>query len=244
VSAPHVFVDRVDAPHLTDEDRHHLERVLRVRAGDIVTVSDGRGAWRECRFGPELEPAGPVVVDDSPVPPITVALALTKRDKPELAVQKLTEVGADRIVLLTADRSVARWDDDRAGRGLARVRRVAREAAMQSRRTWLPAVEGPVGFTDALAMPAAALADMAGEPPSLARPSILIGPEGGWSDEERAAAVAAGVPAVRLGPHVLRAETAAVVAGALLAGLRASIVFPGHTTADSVGHLRSSTRSD
>lgn len=233
MSAPHVFVDDVDAPQLSDEDRHHLERVLRVRAGDDLVVSDGRGARRACRFGAALEPTGAITRDEPPSPAITIAFALTKRDKPELAVQKLTEVGADRIVLVIAERSVARWDDGRAERGVVRLRRVAREAAMQSRRVWLPVVDGPVAFADAVALPGAALADMDGAVPTLARPTVLVGPEGGWSAAERGAAASGAVPTIALGPHVLRAETAAVVAGALLVALRAGTVQASRTNADS-----------
>jgi 16S rRNA (uracil1498-N3)-methyltransferase len=228
VTRAHAFVEDVDAPALADDDRHHLERVLRLRAGERFTVSDGRGRWRECRFGLEVEPVDAVVVEVAPSPSVTVGFALTKGEKPEWAVQKLTEVGADRIVLFAAEHSVVRWDDERAGRALARLRRVAREAAMQCRRAWLPQVDGIVAFEEALALPGAALADRGGAPPSLDRATVLVGPEGGWSVGERDAATAAGVPAVEIGPHVLRAETAAVVAGAVLAALRHGLVRPRH----------------
>jgi 16S rRNA (uracil1498-N3)-methyltransferase len=220
----HVFVDDVDVPLLADDDRHHLERVLRLRAGDPITVADGRGRWRACRLGPELGLDGATIVDPAPSPPVTVAFALTKSDKPELAVQKLTEVGADRIVVVLAEHSVVRWDDDKAGRAVARLRKVAREAAMQSRRTWLPEVEGPVPFAAAAGIPGASLADIGGDPPSLACPAVLVGPEGGWSDAERSTAGTMGLPTVGLAMNVLRAETAAVVAGALLVALRSGIV--------------------
>ena len=90
---------------------------------------------------------------------------------------------------------------------------------MQSRRAFLPEVDDVRSFAEVAALPGAALADAGGDPPSLARPTVLVGPEGGWSDEERAA----GLPAVALGPHVLRAETAAIVAGALVVALRSSL---------------------
>jgi 16S rRNA (uracil1498-N3)-methyltransferase len=216
----HAFVDDVARPELDDDDRHHLERVLRLRAGDEITVSDGCGGWRRCRFGPALEPAGPVRVEPRPAPAITVAVALTKGDRPEWAVQKLTEVGVDRVVLLAAARSVVRWDDGRATRNVERLQRVAREAAMQSRRVWLPEVCGVVPFAQVAALPGATLADPDGDPPSLDRPTVLIGPEGGFDEEE----LAVGLPTTALGPGVLRAETAAVVAGAFLAGLRTRLL--------------------
>lgn len=185
-------------------------------------MADGRGGWRTCAFvaGGGLEPIGEVERRPAPAPAITVAFALTKGDKPETAVQKLTELGVDRIVPFAAARSVARWDGDRAERHVARLRRVAREAAMQSRRAHLPVVEDLRTFADAAAIPGACLAEPGGAAPSLGRPVVLIGPEGGWSDEERAA----GLPSVGLGPFVLRAETAALTAGALFAALRSGLV--------------------
>jgi 16S rRNA (uracil1498-N3)-methyltransferase len=223
--APWVFVDDVDAPTLADQDRHHLERVLRVRVGDPVTVSDGAGRWRDGALAStgSVEPTADVVTEAKPAPAVTVAFALTKGERPELAVQKLTEVGVDRIVPFVAARSVVRWDDRRATEHVERFRRVAREAAMQCRRAWLPSVDDLASFAGAIALPGASVADADGDPPALDHPTVLVGPEGGWTDEERAC----GLPVVALGPHVLRAETAAIVAGALLAGLRARLVRPG-----------------
>ena len=219
---PHAFVDALDHLELEDADRHHLERVLRLRVGDPLTVSDGAGRWRACRFGPVLDPVGPIVTVPAPAPPITVAFALTKGEKPELAVQKLTEVGVDRIVPFIAERSVVRWDADRAARNVERLRRIAREASMQCRRVWLPQVDDVVTFAEAASLPGAALAERDGAPPSLDHPTVLVGPEGGWSEAERTQ----DRPTIALGSLVLRAETAAVVAGAVLGALRAQLVAP------------------
>lgn len=209
------------APAIEDEDRHHLERVLRLRDGEAVTVADGRGGWRACTFrSGGLEPAGDVEHRERPAPPLTVAFALTKGGKPELVVQKLTELGADGIVPFTADRSVVRWDAERAARHVERLRRIAREAAMQSRRAFLPEVGEVVRFDVAAQLPGACRADAGGGAPTLERPCILVGPEGGWSEAE----ATSGLPAVGLGPQVLRAETAAIAAGAVLAALRAGLV--------------------
>jgi 16S rRNA (uracil1498-N3)-methyltransferase len=221
-SRAHAFVDDLARPVLSDEDRHHLARVLRVRPGDTVTVSDGRGGWRECRFGDDLEPAGDVVRIDAPSPRVRVGFAPTKGDRPEWAVQKLVEAGVDEIVLVQAARSVVRWEGERGAHHVERLRRVAREAAVQSRRAWLPEVRGVVAFADAAAADGVALAALGGGPPSLAHPFVLVGPEGGWAPEELAA-----VPAtVTLGGGVLRTETAAVAAAVLLAALRDNIVRP------------------
>jgi 16S rRNA (uracil1498-N3)-methyltransferase len=224
VVAPWVFVVDVDNPALASDDRHHLERVLRVRVGDAVVVSDGAGRWREGTLGGAgaVDPVAEVQEVARPTPAITVAFAITKGERPELAVQKLTELGADRIVPFMAARSVVRWDERRAAGNVERFRRVAREASMQCRRAWLPTVDEVTDFATATALPAAALADADGAAPSLAHPTVLVGPEGGWSEEERAC----GLPAVALGAHVLRAETAAMAATALLAGLRARLIGP------------------
>jgi 16S rRNA (uracil1498-N3)-methyltransferase len=195
--------------------------VLRLRPGDTVTVSDGAGGRLECRFGPALEPVGDVERVARPEPQVTVAFAVVKGQRPEWAVQKLTEIGVDRIVPLLAARSVVRWPAGEAGTQVARLRRVAREAAMQSRRVWLPAVDAVTPFAALAAERGAAVAHPGGGPPALARPVVLVGPEGGWDSAEL---VAAGPALVGLGPSVLRTETAAVVAGTLLCALRAGVV--------------------
>lgn len=216
-----VFVADLHAPELAAEDAHHLTRVLRLRDGDPLVLCDGAGRWRPGRLvRGSAVPDGDVVVEARPSPPVTVAVALTKGERPEVAVQKLSELGVDRVVPFEAARSVARWDGDRAARHVERLRKVAREAAMQSRRAFLPEVGELATFEAVAALPGAALADRAGRPPSLLWPALLVGPEGGWTDEERGA----GLPAVGLGPQVLRAETAAMAAGWALVALRSGVV--------------------
>jgi 16S rRNA (uracil1498-N3)-methyltransferase len=216
-AAAHVFVDDVAAPSLNPDDAHHLARVLRLRAGEEVTVADGRGGWRLCAYadGARLEPREDVQQLVRPEVAVTVAFALTKGDKPELAVQKLTELGVDRIAPITAARSVVQWDEAKAVRNLERLRAVARAAAMQSRRAFLPVVDD-VTTLASLAGDGVALAHAPGDPLDESVTTIAVGPEGGWSDEEL------GVISrhVDLGPTTLRAETAALAAGVLLTGLR------------------------
>jgi 16S rRNA (uracil1498-N3)-methyltransferase len=218
---PLVFVADLDEPVLGSDDAHHLSRVLRLRPGDPLTVGDGAGRWRPARFGPDatVESTGPVEEVPAPRPALTVAFALVKGDKPELVVQKLTELGVDRIVPFRAERSVVRWEDAKAAKAVARLRAVATGAAMQCHRPHLPVVED---VTDLLTLVAqgAALADRHGAPPRLDVPMGAVGPEGGWSGAERRL----DAPRVALGGHVLRSETAALTAGALLAALREGLV--------------------
>jgi 16S rRNA (uracil1498-N3)-methyltransferase len=219
-AAAHAFVEDLDQPILAPEDRHHLERVLRLRKGEPVTVSDGVGGWRRCTFGTRLQPDGDVTRDPAPSPPITVAFALLKGERPELVVQKLTELGVDRIAPMVTARCVVHWSAVKSERHSQRLRRVAREAAMQSRRSWLPTVDEVRPFAEVAAQAESVLAETGGGAVSLDRPTVLVGPEGGWAPEE----AACGLPTVGLAPHVLRAETAAIAAATLLVAKRASLV--------------------
>ncbi len=213
-SAAHVLVADVAAPVLGEADVHHLFRVLRLRAGAPISVTDGRGWWRRCRLaGRALEADGdPVAVRAARR--TTVAVAAPKGDRLDWLVQKVTEIGVARVVLVEAERSVVRWDADRAVRQLDRLRRIATEAALQSRRVWLPELCGPVAAAEIL--PGSAIAEPGGRPVSAGDTTIAVGPEGGWTPNELALAA----DRVSLGPNVLRVETAAVVAATLMAVAR------------------------
>jgi len=213
---PHVFVADIDHPQLDDDDRHHLERVLRLRPGDQLTLGDGVGRWRSARFGAELTDLGtPVVVPAEPVE-LTVGLALVKGSRPELVVQKLTELGIDHIALFVAERSVVRWDESKIEVQRGRLGRIAREAAMQCRRVWMPTLEILADLGRLAARPGVALAHFDGEPVGPDHRGVLIGPEGGFTESE----LAMSADHVSLGRHVQRAETAALSAGVLLADRR------------------------
>jgi 16S rRNA (uracil1498-N3)-methyltransferase len=209
---PLVFVDDLASPGLDPGDDHHLRRVLRLRPGDPLTVGDGAGGWRAARLtSTAIEPTGPVEVAPRPAPTLTVGFALVKGGKPELVVQKLTEVGVDRIVPLRAARSVVRWDEAKAVKAVGRLRSVARAAAAQCHRPHLPEVAAVTEAATVVAQEGAVLAERGGTPLGDAH-TVLVGPEGGWTPEE----LGAGAPRVGLGPHVLRAETAAIAAAVLL----------------------------
>lgn len=207
-AAAHVLVDDVAAPVIDDDTAHHLFRVLRVADGATVTVTDGRGRWRCCRaVGASIEPDGNQHVEPQREHLLTVGFAIPKHDRPEWIVQKLTEVGVDRIVLLHAQRSVVRWHDDRTAKRLAKLQRVAVEALQQSRGVWIPVVLGPIDAAELL--PEAVVAEPGGRTLSAFDTTIVIGPEGGWTDAE----LERGLDRVAIGSPVLRVETAAIAAG-------------------------------
>jgi 16S rRNA (uracil1498-N3)-methyltransferase len=230
-----VFVADLEELAVAPGDERHLAQVLRLRRGEAVVASDGQGRWRLCRFtvsatpgarrASMLEPDGPVTTSARPEPEVTVAFVPVKGDRPEWVVQKLTEAGVDRIVVLQSLRAVVRWEGERQTRAIDRLQRVARDAAAQSRRPWLPEVLGVAdldGLSTRLAPVPLALAQWGGDPPDLQAPAVAVGPEGGWDPSE----TASGRPLVGLGPNVLRAETAAVAAGLLLCALREGLVGP------------------
>jgi 16S rRNA (uracil1498-N3)-methyltransferase len=209
-AAAHVLVDDVAVPELDDDAAHHLFRVLRVRAGDAVSVTDGTGRWRVCRAGHDrIDPVTPASHEDRGGAEITLVVAIPKHDRPEWIVQKLTELGVARIVFIHAERSVVRWSPERATKHLPKLRRVAAQALQQSRGLWLPVVEGPVDAASVL--PRSLVAEPGARPVGPGDRTIAIGPEGGWSTDELANAAGQ----VSLGQTVLRVETAAITAAVL-----------------------------
>jgi 16S rRNA (uracil1498-N3)-methyltransferase len=241
-AAAMVFVPDLGDPRLDAESAHHLVDVLRLRPGELVVASDGSGSWVPCRVtsavakgeGRRRDPSaileldGVVSVTPEIRPRLTVAFAPVKGDRPEWVVQKLSELGVDRIVPISTRRSVVHWEGERATRALERLSRVAREASSQCRRTRIPEI-GPVSSLDGLAGLTGgtlSLAHPGGPPPSLEHPVIAIGPEGGWDPDELADDLAT----VGLGPTILRAETAAIAAATLLCGLRSVLIAPCITT--------------
>jgi len=216
-AAAHQLVADVDLPELDAASEHHLSRVLRLRDGDDVSVTDGRGAWRLCTFaGGALRVASEIVRETHPAT-LTVGVAVPKSDRPEWIVQKLTELGIDRIVLLHSERSVVRWDGERARRHVDRLTKIAVEALQQSRRVWLPTILGPDSAEAWL--PRSAVAEPGGRPIGASDSTILIGPEGGWTEAE----LAQGADVIGLSESVLRVETAALVAGSQMATLRGGL---------------------
>ncbi len=220
-AAAQVFVEDPGAPVLSADDSHHLFKVLRLRSGETVVASDGRGRWTRCAVvGGSLVADGSVELEPAPLAPLTVAFAPAKGERTEWAVQKLTELGCDRLVPLFTERGVVRWAGAREAKALERLRRVVAEAAAQSRRVWLPEVTRVMTLAELVASGPVALAVRGGPAFDPSTTAIAVGPEGGWAPGELAIAPST----VGLGPSVLRSETAAVVGGAVMMLKRIGIV--------------------
>lgn len=221
-----------DLATVTGDEAHHAVAVRRLREGERLQLTDGRGTRLTgvvAATGKRLLEVRVETVEQPQraLPEITVVQALPKGDRGELAVEVLTEVGVDRIVPWAAARSVAVWKGERASRSLERWRSTAREAAKQSRRVWFPEVVGLcstaqvveelVGLDLALVLHEEAAAPLADVPVAEAsRVAVVVGPEGGLTDDEVAAFAEAGARPVRLGPEVLRTSTAGLAAVAAL----------------------------
>jgi 16S rRNA (uracil1498-N3)-methyltransferase len=213
------------------DEGFHAATVRRLRVGERVVLGDGAGELADCEVAEATKRtlAARVLARRTAVrshPPVTVVQAIPKAERSELAIELATEAGADGFVAWQAARCMARWEGPRADNGLRRWRAVARSAARQSRRAFIPEVDGVVTTPTLLDRLCGAVAVTLHEsaPVPLAdidfrtAPSItvVVGPEGGLTDDEIAQLTAAGAHAVRLGPTVLRTSTAAAIAlGAL-----------------------------
>ncbi|CUR54241.1 Ribosomal RNA small subunit methyltransferase E [metagenome] len=210
------------------DEAHHAVAVRRLRVGEHVVLTDGRGR----SVVGEVDSTGKRVFSvtvtdlrevDPPRPAITVVQAIPKGERGELAVEVLTEVGVDTIVPWAAARCVAVWRGERAAKSHTRWAATAREAAKQARRTWFPEVTAMASTAEVLGLLAGAelavvlhedaLTTLAAlDVPTSGRVVVVVGPEGGVAPEELAAFEEAGVRPVRLGREVLRTSTAGVAA--------------------------------
>lgn len=225
------FVDQVRNGHaeISGDDARHLTRVLRVETGQRYEISDNRNVYLA-----EIESARKEHVifrtleklaAPAPSPLLILLAALFKFDHFEWMIEKATELGVDEIVPVETVRS-ERGLERAALKRLDRWRKIALESSQQSRRTHLPEIREPVSFDGALAREATHRIALDEDPaaPGLLAPTmapsesaaILTGPEGGWTDEERVRIVACGWTRASLGPLILRAETAAIVALAII----------------------------
>jgi 16S rRNA (uracil1498-N3)-methyltransferase len=242
----------VDRDHVRFDaaETRHLARVLRLGPGAVVEVVDGTGRAFTVRLDTLTggRARGTILGALAPVPEspcrLTLGQALLKGERLGWLIQKATELGVTRIVLLQTARVVARPVGERGGAQRARWERVARAAVKQCGRAVVPAVEGPRALADLLAEarqhdgiwllhegPAGVpLARAAREARGPRRLLLLVGPEGGFSDEEVRQGVTAGARVVSLGPRIVRAESAGLAALVLcqhLFGDLGSDSFPG-----------------
>ena len=197
---------------------HQVRRVLRLRDGATIVLLTGDATELVCRLHD-----GAVVVEErraaagEPVHRLVVVQALLKGDALETVVRQGTEVGVSAFRLVITERSVSR---ELSPRRLARLRAIAREAAEQSERGIVPDVEGPVPVADVMAPGGVMLAERSDAPRLSALPvppsAVVIGPEGGFTPGELDAAERAGVAFAGLGPRILRAETVAAAAAAVI----------------------------
>jgi 16S rRNA (uracil1498-N3)-methyltransferase len=242
---PSAFAPDEKSVILSAEETRHLRDVLRLHSGDEISVFDGAGREFQCAIETvtrnstdlvviaEVEPTRP----ESPLH-LTLAIALLKGEKFDLAIQKATELGVKRIVPLTTERADVRLRDSHdTKKRVARWQRIALEAAKQTGRAGVPEVTAPLTFNSLLMMSAVderksprnaarlmfsereggslseVTSNIAGQPGDVV---ALVGPEGGWTDEEIELAREGGWEIVTLGGRTLRAETAAIVVVALL----------------------------
>jgi 16S rRNA (uracil1498-N3)-methyltransferase len=227
---------------LSGDEHRHVARVLRARPGDTLTLFDGAGTEVDAEIlrvdarEVELALSARRVTKPAAVVAITLLVAVPRGERMDLLVQKTTELGVGRIVPVVTGRSVARPEAGSARQ--PRWEKIAREAARQCGRADVPHVDEPTALATALAAPelpprrfalwegeesrslprALAAGGFAPAAPGAGIPSValLVGPEGGFAEDEIARASAAGFVPVGLGPRILRVETAAIVAVALV----------------------------
>lgn len=221
-----------DTVELLGAEAHHAGTVKRLAVGELAWLADGRGGLAEARVAEVTRDRVLFTVLlrrelPEPQPRFTVVQALPKGERAEIAVELLTELGADEIVPWSASRSVAVWRGEKAARGAEKWRRTALEAAKQSRRARAPVVAELAGSAAVAERVAAAdcaivLDAEADQPlasvrlPATGEVLLVIGPEGGLAPEELAAFAERGACTVRLGPEVLRTSTAGAGALAVL----------------------------
>lgn len=221
-----------DAFVLDGPEGHHASAVQRLRVGERLVLADGRGGMAAVVVTAAGRGTLSLTVqtrryEDPPDPHLVVVQGIAKGYRGELAVQAMTEVGVDEIVPWSAARSVVQWRGERGSRSRDRWVATVCEAAKQARRAWLPAVGEAASTADVgRRLPAAdaafVLHEEAATPlstvdlPATGQVTLVVGPEGGITEEELATFEAAGALPVRLGPTVLRTSTAGVAALAVL----------------------------
>jgi 16S rRNA (uracil1498-N3)-methyltransferase len=247
---PSAFSANRESVTLTSDEARHLREVLRLKAGDEAYVFNGAGEEFHCRIEESgrdsailnIMAAVPPARPESPLS-LTLAVALLKGEKFDLVVQKATELGVKRVVpVVTRLADIRLRDESDAGKRVARWQRIALEAAKQSGRAVVPAVMNPITFAELMATDNAGegegsarfmFSERDGQSLEAAREKLqatpialtaLVGSEGGWTNEELAAASRSGWTIITLGGRTLRAETAAIAVAVLLQHLAGDLV--------------------
>ena len=216
---------------IVGDDAKHLTRVLRVEVGQRYEISDNRNVYLAEIETARKEQVGFRTIEKLPViePPLRMILcaAIIKFDHFEWMIEKATELGVAKIIPVVTVRT-ERGLDKAAGKRVERWRRIGMEASQQSRRAHLPEIAEPSSWAEGLATAAdyrfaldenahnPLLGEFPRERAAADTVALLVGPEGGWTEDERAAFLHAGWVSASLGPSILRAETAAVAALAVL----------------------------
>jgi 16S rRNA (uracil1498-N3)-methyltransferase len=230
---------------LSGPEGRHAATVSRLRVGEAVMLGNGRGLTCTAEVVAVDKSAvsflvREVQVTSQPRHRFVLAQALAKSDRDERAVEAAVEVGVDAIIPFVADRSISRWVGDKVQKGQTRWQSIAREASKQSLRAWVPSVVSPSSALEILARERSnafvldqggqafdsvdwahvVMADEATGEPQVGNESVfIVGPEGGFSDAERAHFDSAKTQILRLGEHVLRTSTAGPVALAIASAL-------------------------
>ena len=220
-----------DQVRLTGAEGRHAAGAKRLRVGEQVELVDGRGTRARCTVvevarDDVLLAVGERRLEPAPSLRLVVVQALPKGDRGELAVELMTEVGVDAVVPWAAARCVVQWKGERGEKALRRWRSTAREASKQSRRSWVPEVHEAASTKQVQELLAGATGFVLHEDAEVPLGSaplpaegdvvLVVGPEGGVTDDELAAFSGAGATAVRLGPTVLRTSTAGAAAAAVV----------------------------
>lgn len=219
---------------LSGSEGKHAATVRRMRSGEAIQLTDGaglrvRGTVAEVLPKSLLIEVSEVSHDPLPANQFFLIQALAKGDRDELAVQAATELGAVAIVPWQAERSISRWDAAKAAKGQARWQLICDEAAKQSLRTHFPVVSMPLissdlakiveDFDSMIILDPTAQVGLAGLPQLTGKVALVVGPEGGISEEELALFESAGAKRAHLGESILRTSTAGVAAIAAIQAL-------------------------
>ncbi|OEH86144.1 hypothetical protein BHU72_11425 [Desulfuribacillus stibiiarsenatis] len=217
------------------DDAKHIAKVLRYQIGDQVICSDNTGNNYICEISRidaktiHLRIISSHLPCNEPEIFVTLYQGMTKADKMEWIIQKGTEIGVSAFVPVEMKRSIAKWESDRESKKIDRWRKIAKEAAEQAHRSKIPDVQAPIRFKELLKLSTAdsstltllayeksehnqGLLSLLKEYPEVKKIALIVGPEGGISEEELQEALQCGIQAINLGPRVLRTETAGMVA--------------------------------